>query len=297
MNSSQPEAEHPNPSVNFGSNQSSLSVPPVARDGAGPAAPLPLLHSPVRQTTAAVWRRFSTEIRKPAILSFLAIYALLGLLFFFVPEIDLGFSSLFYTPGNGFALGSRSSTIVLPFLPWVTIAFANVLGFLLIRNLVVWRRNRQSTSQSLALRRVLFLLLTLICGPGLIVNVILKEQWGRSRPYRVEAFGGEREFTAAFVTTGSCKSNCSFVSGDAAMGYYLIAFFFIARKRRWTIALAAHALGTALGLVRIAQGAHFLSDVVFSGFFIFLVAWSLAIFLLPSRENPATPFAPRFDRS
>ena len=296
MNSSQPEAGHPNPSVNFGSNQRSLSVPPVARDGAGPAAPLPLLHSSVRQTTAAVWRRFSTEIRKPAILSFLAIYALLGLLFFFVPEIDLGFSSLFYTPGNGFALGSRSSTIVLPFLPWVTIAFANVLGFLLIRNLVVWRRNRQSTSHSLALRLILFLLLTLICGPGLIVNVILKEQWGRSRPYRVEAFGGEREFTAAFVTTGRCKSNCSFVSGDAAMGYYLIAFFFIARKRRWTIALAAYTVGTAIGLVRIAQGAHFLSDVIFAGFFTFLVAWILSILLLPAQENSATPLAPSFDR-
>jgi lipid A 4'-phosphatase len=238
---------------------------------------------------SAAGKRFGSEISKPAILLFLAIHALLGLGFYFAPEIDFGFSGLFYTSGKGFVIESRSSAKALPFLPWITIAFVSLSILLFIRRIVAGRRNRQSISRLSSIRRILFLLLTLFLGPGLLINVILKEQSGRSRPSRVEAFGGNRQFTAAFAATGACKSNCSFVSGDAAVGYYLLAFLFVARKRRWSIALAAYSLGTAIGLVRIAQGAHFLSDVIFAGFFTFLVAWILHFLILkPEKDSPVT---------
>ena len=73
------------------------------------------------------------------------------------------------------------------------------------------------------------------------------------------------------------------------MGYYLLVFLSIARKRRWAIALAAYTLGTAIGVLRIAQGAHFLSDVIFAGFFTYLVAWVLSMVLLPAQENSTNP--------
>ncbi|HXK29133.1 MAG TPA: phosphatase PAP2 family protein, partial [Candidatus Binatia bacterium] len=85
-------------------------------------------------------------------------------------------------------------------------------------------------------------------------------------------------------------------SGDASMGYYFLAFLFVARKRRWAIALAAYTLGTAIGVLRIAQGAHFLSDVIFAGFFTYLVAWVLSMVLLAAQENSTTSPAPGFDR-
>ncbi len=66
--------------------------------------------------------------------------------------------------------------------------------------------------------------------------------------------------------------------------------------KRGAIALAAYTLGTAIGVLRIAQGAHFLSDVIFAGFFTYLVAWILSMLLLPAQENSATPLAPSFDR-
>jgi lipid A 4'-phosphatase len=241
-------------------------------------------------------QRFRSELKKPWVHWFLGIHGLLGLTFFLLPEIDLGFSGLFYTAGKGFVIGSRSSARALPFLPWVTIAFVNLSVLLFIRNIIDRRRNRQSISRLASIRRILFLLLTLALGPGLLINTYLKEQSGRSRPSRVEAFGGDRQFTAAFAPSGPCKSNCSFVSGDAAMGYYLLAFVFIARKRRWAIALTGYTLGTAFGLVRIAQGAHFLSDVIFAGFFTFLVAWILSLLLLPAQENSAAPLVPSLDR-
>ena len=294
INSSPPDAMSSNPSVDLPDEQSVRSMLPHAQGEAEPAGALP--QSAISQWLSAVGKRLGSEISKPAILLFLAIHALLGLAFFIAPEIDLGVSRLFYTPTDGFVFGSRSSTRVLPFLPWITIAFVNLLLLLLIGNLVAWWRNRQPTAHLHSIRRILFLLLTLIIGPGLLINSILKNQSGRTRPIRVDAFGGDRQFTPAFVTTGACKSNCSFVSGDAAMGYYLLAFLFVARKRRWAIALAAYSLGTAIGLVRIAQGAHFLSDVIFAGFFTYLVAWILSILLLPAQENSATPPAPTFDR-
>jgi len=261
---------------------------------AEPAGALP--PSAISQWLSAAGKRFRSEVGKPAILLFLTVHALLGLGFYFAPEIDLGVSRLFYTPAEGFVLGGRSSTKVLPFVPWITIAFVTLLVLLLIRNLAAWRRSRQSPSHVFSIRRNLFLLLTLVVGPGLLINVILKHQSGRSRPIRVEAFGGDRQFTPAFVTTGACRSNCAFVSGDAAMGYYFLAFLFVARKRRLAIALAAYTLGTAIGVLRIAQGAHFLSDVIFAGFFTYLVAWILSMLLLPAQENSAAPPAPSFDR-
>jgi len=294
INSSPPDATSSNPSVDLPSEESGGSMLPHARCGAESAGRLP--QSAIAQKVSAAGKRFRSEISKPAIRLFLAIHVLLGLAFYFAPGIDLGVSSLFYTPAKGFVLGSRSSTKVLPFVPRVTIVFVNLLLLLLIGNLVAWWRDWQSTAHLQSIQRTLFLLLTLILGPGLLINVILKNQTGRTRPNRVETFGGNRQFTPAFVTNGACKSNCSFVSGDASMGYYFLAFLFVARKRRWAIALAAYTLGTAIGVIRIAQGAHFLSDVIFAGFFTYLVAWVLSMVLLPAQENSTTPPAPSFDR-
>jgi len=294
INSSPPDATNSNPSVDLPSNLSGGSMLPHARGGAESAARLP--QSAIAQWVSAAGKRFRSEISKPAIRLFLAIHVLLGLAFYFAPGIDLGVSSLFYTPAKGFVLGSRSSTRVLPYIPWVTLVIVNLLLLLLMANLVAWWRDRQSTAHLLSMRRTFFLLLTLILGPGVLINVILKHESGRSRPNRVETFGGNRRFTPAFVTNGACKSNCSFVSGDASMGYYLLALLFVARKRRWAIALAAYALGTAIGVLRIAQGAHFLSDVIFAGFFTYLVAWILSMVLLPAQEKSATSPAPNFDR-
>lgn len=122
---------------------------------------------------------------------------------------------------------------------------------------------------------IIFLLFTLGLGPGLIVNTILKDRWGRARPAQIREFGGSRRFTKAFVMSDQCRRNCSFVSGDAAMGYYGLAFAFVARRRRVIIASAGLLAGTTIGLIRIAQGAHFLSDVMLAGVFIFLIAWLL----------------------
>jgi membrane-associated phospholipid phosphatase len=120
-------------------------------------------------------------------------------------------------------------------------------------------------------KAVLFLAVSIALGPGLLVNTVLKDHWGRARPVQIEAFGGARQFTPAPLPATQCQRNCSFVCGDAALGFSLVAFAFLippGRVRRRCVA-AALGFGALVGLARIAQGGHFLSDVVFAGIFVF----------------------------
>ena len=72
-------------------------------------------------------------------------------------------------------------------------------------------------------RLAIFLLVVLFVGPGLIVNGIWKEHWGRARPFEVQNFGGEHQYTPPMQPAQECDTNCSFVSGHAAMGFYWIS--------------------------------------------------------------------------
>ncbi|MFZ5466979.1 MAG: phosphatase PAP2 family protein [Pseudomonadota bacterium] len=117
-----------------------------------------------------------------------------------------------------------------------------------------------------------FLLLSLLLGPGLMVNGVLKEHWGRARPHQVVDFGGQKPFTPALQPADNCASNCSFVSGHSAIGFWWLALGLAWPAWRWRALLLGVGLGGMLGLARIMQGGHFTSDVVFS----FLVVWGTA---------------------
>ena len=124
--------------------------------------------------------------------------------------------------------------------------------------------------------RACTLLLALALGPGLVVNVVFKDHWGRARPAQIAAFGGTQRFTPPFVPSDQCATNCSFPAGDPAMGFVLVAAAFLARPRRRRAAAAgALGLGAVLGIVRMAQGGHFFSDVLASGFLVFATSWAL----------------------
>ncbi len=118
-------------------------------------------------------------------------------------------------------------------------------------------------------KKVCYLSLVLILGAGLIVNVLLKDNFGRARPRDIAEFGGEQVFTPAFVVSRECDTNCSFSSGDGAAAFFSLALALaLSRKRAWFA--AAIGLGIAISLSRIAVGAHFFSDTVVS-FFVMLI--------------------------
>lgn len=177
-----------------------------------------------------------------------------------LPEIDLAVAGAFYDQqSEEFFLKQN------PFFQAVYWLFAVVhlpiLLLLIIAGVLVktgkWQpRNYRKWT-------ITFLLSALIIGPGLLVNTVLKDNSiGRARPAKVVEFGGEHNFTPAFVYSGECSKNCSFVSGHAAMGFYFIilGWLFASRKLFW----AGFAVGVVLSLTRIVMGGHFFSDTLFA---------------------------------
>ncbi len=144
---------------------------------------------------------------------------------------------------------------------------------------------RRVWSQSQDIRRAcVFLSLLLIIGPGLIVNSGLKSLWGRPRPSECQQFGGDRHFVPVGVASQQLKPNSSFPSGHASIAFYWMApgFVFANRRRRLSLGFFAGgtAYGLAMGAIRIVQGGHFLSDVIWAGAIVYLVGVVLARLVL-----------------
>jgi membrane-associated PAP2 superfamily phosphatase len=127
-------------------------------------------------------------------------------------------------------------------------------------------------------RRAAFVLLAAIAiGPGLIINTVLKPHFGRPRPSQVEAFGGTSTYLPV-LHPGPEDLAHSFPSGHAAIAYALLTPFFILRHRmiaRLFLALGL-AWGTLIGTMRILQGGHWLSDVLWAAAIVYLTGWALA---------------------
>jgi len=126
----------------------------------------------------------------------------------------------------------------------------------------------------IAARAAIFLIATLTLAPGLMANVVLKDYWGRPRPAQIQEFNGPEKFVPWWDPRGSCDKNCSFVAGEGAGGFWTLAPAALAPPAWRALAYgAAFLFGSAAGLLRLAGGAHFFTDVVFSGVFTFLIIW------------------------
>jgi lipid A 4'-phosphatase len=200
-------------------------------------------------------------------------------LFVSLPQLDMVVSRSFYDPATqGFPLGEW------PLLEVVYRVFAKIqfpLLLVLLPMSLFGRAAKADAAQSGRRRLCQFLLVSLLLGPGILTNIVIKDHsFGRARPNDTVSFGGEAKFTRAFEYSGVCPNNCSFVSGHAAMGFYFIGLGWVFRSALgfWL----GVAIGGAVGLTRIMQGGHFLSDVVFAFWVVhFCYAWLGRRFDLP----------------
>jgi lipid A 4'-phosphatase len=213
---------------------------------------------------------------------FLLVFTLLAIIFYQYSELDLIVSNYFYRKEIGFYLQKSWFALfihkIVPVIVVTFIVWSVVLG---MRKLL-----RVKSVDPRHYIKIIYIMLVCITGPGLVVNVIFKDHFGRARPVQIKEFGGNADFTPAFVISNQCDVNCSFVSGHASIGFVFFAFAFInhARKRVFYI-ITGLTLGMLFGLGRIIQGAHFLSDVIFSGFFVYMTAYLLAKLILPWEIN------------
>ena len=127
----------------------------------------------------------------------------------------------------------------------------------------------------------LFFLLLLALGPGLMVNTVFKDHWGRPRPSQLQVFGGAEKMPYHQVwERGESGQGHSFPSGHASAAFYLIVPYFVLRRRARGYALLALAggigYGLFMGVARMAQGGHFPSDVLWAGGMVYLVGMALS---------------------
>ncbi len=213
---------------------------------------------------------------------YLISFTLASILFVGFPELDIWFSSLFFDKGHFFFYNSLTVIIINRSVEVIV----GMLSICLII-LLLWKRNPFSMNK----KYMIYLLLVLIIGPGLVVNVVFKDHWGRARPGRIEEFGGVQKFTRAFVISDQCQKNCAFVSGHASIGFYFVSFGFIWRAHRKKIIAGAALYGALIGFARILRGVHYLSDIVFAFFFVYITAFMIYefMFVFPYRnKSPAS---------
>lgn len=199
----------------------------------------------------------------------LAVALVIGGLFALYPELDLHISRAFFSE-LGFGLSADRAAVLTRRYAMVLVALMAAPAFLAIPLKLIWPRRRMLVSG----RAVVFLTATLALAPGVLANTVLKDNWGRTRPIAVVEFGGDGPFLPWWDPRGACRDNCSFVGGEASGAFWTLAPAALAPPAWRPVAYgAAVAFGLAVGLLRVAFGGHFFTDVVFAGVFTFLVIW------------------------
>jgi membrane-associated PAP2 superfamily phosphatase len=205
--------------------------------------------------------------------------ALSGLAVWF--DVDRSVAQHFYDPGRGWPIGEGALWLWLyryGTVPGLVLTLAALVGFALSfrsRQFRPWRRE------------CLLIFLTAVIGGGLLVNAVFKPYWGRPRPRQVTLYGGQYDYRE-FYRPGIPGQGQSFPCGHCTMGFVFVSALAL-RRRAPAAALAGTGFGLAygglLGLCRIVQGAHFVTDVLWSFGILSLVAAVLHGFLLPTAER------------
>jgi membrane-associated PAP2 superfamily phosphatase len=201
----------------------------------------------------------------------LAVAVAVGAIFAIRPQLDLDLAGLFFDPARGgfwrsyqpFYLRARDAST------WAIALIALPAGAALALKAI-----RPAAPLIIPARAIVLMLVTLALVPGVLANLVLKEHWGRPRPIDVTEFGGDEHFRPWWDPRGDCPKNCSFIAGEPAGAFWTLAPAAVTPPHWRALAYGSALLfGCAVGLLRMAAGAHFFTDVVFAGIIAFVVIW------------------------
>lgn len=203
--------------------------------------------------------------------------ALLALTVFFrSTDADMAISRLFYLGSYNHWAGLRLPLFVAVYDFGFVPAIVMGIGGLVLALASYTYPHLQSY------RRIGFFVFALLAlGPGLIVNGICKPNFQRPRPKHMVEFGGDIEFVPVLSASTADHGGKSFPSGHASMGFVLMAPGFLLLRRNLIKAtawfLAGCSFGFFVGFVRVTQGAHFTSDVLWAGGLVYLSGLGLTL--------------------
>lgn len=212
---------------------------------------------------------------------------LIAIVLYFHRVIDQHVSQFFYDLYPGFQAGPIWKWVYhWGVIPGLLVGLMSLI-ILLFQISPKWQKYRTGA---------LMTFFSLIIGPLLLVNLSLKEYWQRPRPIQLEQYGGKYTYVPIhkieFKPHGNQQK--SFPSGHASMGFYLLALWRIAsreKKHQWARrALVFASLATfSLSWARLAQGGHFLSDVLVSGYIVWIVILALEMYCYGKRDVSKRP--------
>lgn len=207
------------------------------------------------------------------LLQILAVPLALGLAAWFAHDSGLDFriQDAFYDPAlGGFpwrrtawleTIGHQSLKIVP--IALLVIAVAAAIASRWIVELRPWRRLLLIVAAALAL------------GPIIVTQ--LKQVTAPPCPWDLKQYGGYAEVATRWFVGSAVESGRCLPSGHAGAGFSLLALYFAGwasgypRWRWYGLAIGASA-GMLFGVIRMIQGAHFLSHVLWAA----LVCWLVA---------------------
>lgn len=199
------------------------------------------------------------------------------------PEIDLYIANLFFD-GKKFPLSMEYTAIIKiidRFIEFGCIA----LWITFIVKLAKKEHKNHGLKYTPLMRKLVY-----VSSVGLLGSVgavhFIKRYIMRCRPNYIELFGGPSPFTEIWMRNMSDAVNASkcvsFVSGHSAIGFLIYAIAFtLPTNKRFKFILLGTLVGCLFGFIRMIQGQHFLSDVIFSGYVVYFSAVVLAIFIKP----------------
>lgn len=196
-----------------------------------------------------------------------------AIIFTLYPGLDIAISAAFFDPdrrnfpaqGDGLLASFRFIT------SWAVALAIAVPAISLIGKMLF-----PSRPALLPGRAMLLILMSVALGPGLLVNAGLKENWNRPRPGVVKEFGGPMTFKPWWDASGQCRRNCSFVSGESAAAFAMLAPAALVAAPWRLIAIGAATLfGVLMAFLRVMFGGHFFTDVVFAAALSALLVWIL----------------------
>jgi membrane-associated phospholipid phosphatase len=201
----------------------------------------------------------------------LALSLVFVVVFGLYPELDLKVAAYFYDgasksfPVKSSVLASFARDAAM----WIAWAFAAPSVVALILKFA-----RPFKPLIVPGRTIVFLLVTVTLSAGVLTNLGFKSHWGRPRPVMVTEFNGPWAFKPWYDPSGECPKNCSFFSGEGATAFWTYAPAALTPPAWRPLAYAGATLfGLATGLLRMAFGGHFLTDVLASGLVTFFVVW------------------------
>src|SRR5215831_18116015 len=223
------------------------------------------------------WQLDVSSVARTSFIILASLAVLTGVIFAVDPSLDLQVASFFRDLAaqpeiRQFGQAIDTMRQVGPLV--IAAVIVPAVGALAIK--IIWPLRPTLVSS----RSALFLIASLALGPGLLVNVVLKEGWARPRPGMVTQFGGDYTFMPWWDPRGGCDSNCSFVSGETSSAVWMAAPAILAPPPWRYAALGVAGLyGAAFAVMRMLAGGHFLSDVIFAAVFTGLVIWAVHGFL------------------